>query len=119
LPDTRRTRSYHASLGAGIDGLTIREHEMRQPDPGEVKIRVQACSLNFRELTILRGWYPLPIKADIVPVSDGAGEVVEIGEGVSRVAVGDRVTASIFPRWLDAAGQPSSPHSSVGRSTGC
>ena len=95
-----RTRSYHANLGAGIDGLAVREHEAPRPGAGEVLIRVWASSLSFRELMILRGWYPLPIKPDVVPVSDGAGEVVEVGEGVSRVAVGDRVSASIFPRWV-------------------
>ena len=97
----RGMRSYHANLGAGIDGLTVRVHEMRRPRAGEVMLRVRASSLSFRELMILRGWYPLPIKADVVPVSDGAGEVVEIGEDVTRVAVGDRVAASIFPRWID------------------
>jgi NADPH:quinone reductase-like Zn-dependent oxidoreductase len=101
LAGERRMRSYHANLGAGIDGLTVREHEARQPGAGEVMLRVRATSLSFRELMILRGWYPLPIKPDVVPVSDGAGEVVEVGEGVTRVAVGDRVTASIFPRWID------------------
>jgi NADPH:quinone reductase-like Zn-dependent oxidoreductase len=68
-----------------------------------VLVRVRATSLSFRELMILRGWYPLPVKPDVVPVSDGAGEVVAVGEGVSRVAVGDRVTATIFPRWIDGA----------------
>jgi NADPH:quinone reductase-like Zn-dependent oxidoreductase len=50
---------------------------------------------------ILRGWYPLPIKDDVVPVSDGAGEVVEVGETVGRVAVGDRVMGTLFPSWVD------------------
>jgi NADPH:quinone reductase-like Zn-dependent oxidoreductase len=50
---------------------------------------------------ILRGRYPLPIKDDVVPVSDGAGEVAAIGEGVSGVAVDDRVAAAVFPRWMD------------------
>jgi NADPH:quinone reductase-like Zn-dependent oxidoreductase len=94
-------RSYHANLGAGIGGLMVREHEAPQPGTSEVMLRVRATSLSFRELMILRGWYPLPIKPDVVPVSDGAGEVVEVGEGVTRATVGDRVTASIFPRWID------------------
>jgi NADPH:quinone reductase-like Zn-dependent oxidoreductase len=97
----RRARSYHAGLGVGIDGLTVREHERRRPGPREVAVEVRASSLSFRELMILRGWYPLPIKPDVVPISDGAGEVVEIGAGVTRVALGDRVTASIFPHWID------------------
>jgi NADPH:quinone reductase-like Zn-dependent oxidoreductase len=94
-------RSYHANLGAGIDGLVVREHERPQPGPGQALVRVRASSLSFRELMILRGRYPLPIKQDVVPVSDGAGEVAAVGEGVTRVAVGDRVTASIFPNWTD------------------
>src|SRR5262245_47744072 len=105
LPTVRtsglRMRSYHAGLGVGINGLKLREHETPRPGAGEVLVRVRASSLSFRELMILRGWYPLPIKPDLVPVSDGAGEAVEIGAGVSRVAVGDRVTASIFPHWID------------------
>jgi NADPH:quinone reductase-like Zn-dependent oxidoreductase len=50
---------------------------------------------------ILRGGYPLPIKPDLVPVSDGAGEVVALGEGVSRAKLGDRVAAAVFPLWID------------------
>ncbi len=94
-------RSFHADLGCGIDGLNVREHDTPEPGPGQALVRVRASSLSYRELMILRGRYPLPIKDDVVPVSDGAGEVAAIGEGVSRVAVGDRVAAAIFPRWID------------------
>jgi NADPH:quinone reductase-like Zn-dependent oxidoreductase len=52
---------------------------------------------------ILRGDYPLPVKSDVVAVSDGAGEVAGIGEGITRVKVGDRVAASLFPLWLGGA----------------
>jgi NADPH:quinone reductase-like Zn-dependent oxidoreductase len=93
--------SYRANLGAGIDGLTRDERDVPQPGPTEVLVDVRACSLSFRELMILRGWYPLPVKPDVVPVSDGAGVVAAIGDRVRRVSVGDRVTASIFPRWID------------------
>jgi NADPH:quinone reductase-like Zn-dependent oxidoreductase len=62
---------------------------------------VRASSLDFRELAILQGDYPLPIKPDLIPVSDGAGEVVAVGEGVTRAKVGDRIAAAIFPRWID------------------
>lgn len=79
----------------------MREHPRPDPGPGEALVRVRASSLSYRELMILRGWYPLPIKKDVVAVSDGAGEVVAVGPGVTRVKLGDRVAASIFPDWLE------------------
>jgi len=93
-------KSYHANSGAGLSGLTLREHEKPTPGPHEVLLKVRANSLNSRELLVLRGTYPLPVKPDVVMGSDGAGEVVAIGPGVTRVAVGDRVAASMFPRWI-------------------
>jgi NADPH:quinone reductase-like Zn-dependent oxidoreductase len=87
-------------MGAGLDGLLLKEHDVPIPGPGEVLVRVRACSLNFRELMILvLGYYPLPIRPDVVPVSDGAGEVAAIGEGVTLARVGDRVAGAIFPYW--------------------
>jgi NADPH:quinone reductase-like Zn-dependent oxidoreductase len=94
-------KSYHLTYGGGIDSLVLREDETPKPGLGEVLVRVRATSLNARELMILRGDYPLPVKPDVVAVSDGAGEVAAIGEGVTRFKVGDRVAASLFPLWLD------------------
>ncbi len=95
-------RSHHIRIGAGLEGLTLREHPDPRPGPRQVLVRVHAVSLNARELMILlEGRYPLPLKPDLLAACDGAGEVVAVGEGVARVAVGDRVTASIFPRWQD------------------
>jgi NADPH:quinone reductase-like Zn-dependent oxidoreductase len=93
-------KSYHVDSGAGIAGLAVREDDGPKAGPGEVLVRVRATSLNFRELMIIvHGNYPLPIKPDVVPVSDGAGEVVAIGQGVTCAKPGDRVAANIFPRW--------------------
>jgi NADPH:quinone reductase-like Zn-dependent oxidoreductase len=95
-------KSYHANLGAGITGLTLKEHDVPVPGPGEVLVKVRACALNYRETMILfQGNYSLPIKPDVVPVSDGAGEIVEIGEGVTQVKPGDRVVGVVFPDWHD------------------
>jgi NADPH:quinone reductase-like Zn-dependent oxidoreductase len=94
-------KSYHAESGSGLSGLTLKEHDEPKPGPGEVLLRVRASSLNFRELSVLAGSYPLPVKPDVVMCADGAGEVVEVGPGVSRVKRGDRVAAAMFPRWID------------------
>jgi NADPH:quinone reductase-like Zn-dependent oxidoreductase len=95
-------KSYHIHLGAGITGLRVKEHDMPVPGPHEVLVRVRACSLSFRELMILiLGYYPLPVRPDVIPVSDGAGEVIAVGEGVTRAKVGDRVVGAVFPRWID------------------
>jgi len=95
-------KSWHLTMGAGLDGLVLKDHEVRQPGPHEVLVRVHAASLNYREISILKhGRYPLPVKPDVVALCDGAGEVAALGAGVSRVALGDRVIASIFPHWID------------------
>src|SRR5215471_17908563 len=94
-------KSYHANSGAGIAGLTLKEHDEPQPGPREVLLRVRANSLNFRELSVLRGNYPLPVKPDVVMAADGAGEIVAVGADVTRVRNGDRVAAAMFPRWID------------------
>lgn len=94
-------KSYHASLGAGIAGISVRERQRPAPGPGEVLIRIHACALNARELMILRGYYTLPVKPDVVLLADGAGEIIDVGTGVARHKVGDRVAGSVFPRWID------------------
>ncbi|MFF3176494.1 alcohol dehydrogenase catalytic domain-containing protein [Streptomyces sp. NPDC057900] len=98
-------RSHHLTTGGGIDGLSLRTHTPRAPGAGEVA--VHAASLSFRELLVLRGQYVLPVEPDVIPVSDGAGEVVAVGPDVRRVRPGDRVTAALFPRWLDGPLEPS------------
>ncbi|MGW0659842.1 zinc-dependent alcohol dehydrogenase family protein [Streptodolium elevatio] len=94
-------RSYHLDSGAGLSGLTVREHDTPAPGPGQVAVAVRATSLSFRELLVLRGDYILPVKPDVVPISDGAGDVVAVGAGVTAVGVGDRVAATLFPSWQD------------------
>ncbi len=94
-------RSYQLTPGAGPDGLALREHEVPEPGRGQALVRVRASALSLRELMVLAGDYPLPIRPGVVPVCAGAGEVVAVGEGVTRVAVGDRVAATVFPDWID------------------
>ncbi|MGC5290633.1 zinc-dependent alcohol dehydrogenase family protein [Micromonospora sp. DT231] len=100
-------RSYRVNSGDGIAGLRLRTHEPLPPGIGEVAVAVHAVSLSFRDLLVLRGQYVLPVKSDVIPVSEGAGQVIAVGPGVRRVRPGDRVTAALFPQWLDGPLQPS------------
>ena len=69
-----------------------------QPGAGEVVVRVRACSLNYRDLVMLRNERKLPV-GGLIPLSDGAGEVVAVGAGVSTRSQGERVVADFFRRW--------------------
>jgi NADPH:quinone reductase-like Zn-dependent oxidoreductase len=94
-------KSYHAESGGGLESLTLEEHPDPTPGPREVLVRMRANSINFREISVLRGTYPLPVKRNVVMGADGAGEVIALGAGVARVKLGDRVAAAMFPRWID------------------
>jgi NADPH:quinone reductase-like Zn-dependent oxidoreductase len=88
--------------GKGIEHLVLVERPTPRPGPGQVLVRVRAASLNYRDLLIVRGAYPFGApRLPLVPLSDGAGDVVELGAGVTRLAVGDRVIGAFFQRWID------------------
>jgi len=67
--------------------------------PFEVRVRVHAVSLNYRDLMVVKGQYRAVKPGAVVPASDGAGEVIAVGAAVKRFALGDRVVASFFPNW--------------------
>jgi len=90
--------------GFGLDNLIVAERPDPRPGHGEVLVRVRAVSLNYRDLLTVRGEYNPRQKLPLIPCSDGAGEVVEVGEGVTRVNVGERVCANFAQRWI--AGVP-------------
>ncbi len=92
-------RSYHLAKPGAIDGIVLRERDEPRPGPTQILIRVRAASINRRDMLIITARYPLPAAPDVVPLSDGAGEVVATGDAVTRFAVGDRVTGSYWPRW--------------------
>src|SRR5690349_4559069 len=81
--------------------LALREEAVPDPGPTEIVLRVRATSVNRRDISIQSRTYPLPARAGVVPLSDGAGEVVTAGSEVTRFKLGDRVTGSYFPRWRD------------------
>jgi len=96
-------RAYQLPKRTGIDDLTLVDLPMPKPGPHEVLIKVGACSLNFRDLSIALGTYRAPVRENVIPLSDGAGEVAEVGPGVRRFKVGDRVAGVFFPHWFDGA----------------
>ncbi len=84
----------------GFDGLKLVEKPDPAPGHGQVLLKMRAWSLNFRDLMVARGHYNPKLKMPAVPLSDGVGEVVALGEGVSRVKVGDRVCGAFMPKWI-------------------
>ncbi len=93
----------------GLDNLALAERPDPRPDsqakPGEVLLRMRAASLNYRDLLTVLGHYNPKQRLPLIPCSDGVGEVVEVGEGVTRVKAGDRVCPIFSQGWI--AGAPS------------
>jgi NADPH:quinone reductase-like Zn-dependent oxidoreductase len=87
----------------GIDHLRQIDLPTPQTAPGTVLIKVHAVSLNYRDLMVVKGLYNPKMALPRIPCSDGAGEVAAIGEGVTRVKVGDRVCGIFMQRWLDGS----------------
>ncbi len=85
----------------GIDSLEFVERPTPQPGPGEVLVKIDAISLNYRDLLMVKGLYNPKLKLPRIPCSDGAGEVVALGEGISRWKLGDRVAGIFMQNWLD------------------
>jgi len=83
-----------------LDDLVLHTEDTPHPHPNQVLVRVRASTLNYRDLAILNGQYPMSVKPGLIPLSDGAGEIVEVGSEVTRFKVGDRVANNFFPRWF-------------------
>jgi NADPH:quinone reductase-like Zn-dependent oxidoreductase len=85
----------------GIENLRLVEQEQTEPATGWVKIRVHAVSLNYRDLMVVQGRYNPRMKLPRVPCSDGAGEVISVGAGVTEWKPGDRVAGAFFQNWIE------------------
>ncbi len=88
----------------GLEQLRVVEHEARSPGVGEITLRMSAASINYRDLRMVRGEYNPRQALPFVPLSDGVGEVVALGEGVSSLRVGERVSPLFALGYL--AGEP-------------
>ncbi|MFO1400318.1 MAG: NAD(P)-dependent alcohol dehydrogenase [Steroidobacteraceae bacterium] len=99
VPATQKQWQLAHAAGTGYE-LRLVDAPVRMPGAHEVLVRVRAASLNRRDLFVLKGQYPVGSSGNIVPLSDGAGDVVAVGAGVRRVRVGDRVVAAFFQAWI-------------------
>jgi len=96
-----KTAAIH--LPASLDSIVIEQRTEPSIKAGTVKVRWHALSLNFHDYAVASGM--MPTEHGRVPMSDGAGEIIEVGDGVSDWQCGDRVMSSFFPDWYD--GEPS------------
>jgi NADPH:quinone reductase-like Zn-dependent oxidoreductase len=96
-------RAFVFEDGFSLDALKLVERPQPKPGPGQALVRVRANSLNYRDLVVAEGGYGRQVKTPLVPLSDGAGEVVEVGAGVTRVKPGARVAAIFLQSWLGGA----------------
>ncbi len=101
-------RAYELTAGSSsIDALRRCERPDPKPGTAQILVRIQAVSLNYRDLMIARGHYMGgPVGSNVIPLSDGAGEVIAAGSAVKRFRVGDRVAGTFFRNWIDGAPPP-------------
>jgi NADPH:quinone reductase-like Zn-dependent oxidoreductase len=85
----------------GIDSLNIADRPEPRPGPGKLLLKMRAWSLNYRDLMMAKGVYNPKLRLPVVPLSDGVGVVAEVGDGVSRVKVGDRVAGTFMTGWVE------------------
>lgn len=108
-------RVYEIIDGAGADAIAIVDRATPVPEPGQVVIDVKACSLNYRDLLVIKGTYAAEgKKTGVVPLSDGAGVVSAVGPGVTSLKVGDRVAAAFMPTHLEGQLTPQKQAEALG-----
>src|SRR3569623_137233 len=85
----------------GIDKLMVTELDMPPPPAGEVLVKLRAASLYFRDVMVVKGAYYPRMKLPAIPLSDAAGEILEVGPGVTKWRVGDQVCSTVIPGWTN------------------
>lgn len=95
-------KTIYVPAGGGFDNVVVGTSEPKAPTKGEITVRIRASSLNYHDMGVVSG--AMAPSEQRIPMSDGAGEVIAVGEGVDEFAVGDHVVSTFFPDWLD--GEP-------------
>src|SRR5437667_9372998 len=98
----------------GVDKLRLADKPDPAPGPGQVLVRMKAWSLNYRDLMIVKGMYNPKLKLPFVPLSDGVGEVIGVGDGVTRVKVGERVAGCFMQHWINGELNDAASKSALG-----
>jgi NADPH:quinone reductase-like Zn-dependent oxidoreductase len=105
---------FEIQTGFGFDHLVLTERPEPRVGPGQVLVKWRAFSLNYRDLMVVKGLYNPKMRLPIIPLSDGAGEVAQVGEGVTRVKPGDRVASIFMQKWLDGEVTEAKARSALG-----
>jgi len=93
-------RAYRFDDAQKLETLRAREEPAGAPQRGEVRVRVRAVSLNYRDIAVVLGRYVWDAVPGLIPCSDAAGEIEAVGEGVTAFKPGDRVISIFHPRWF-------------------
>jgi len=100
----------------GVDKLSLADRPAPAPESGEVLVKFHAASLNYRDIMIVSGSYNPKMKLPTIPISDGAGEITAVGDGVTKWKVGDRVMPIFAQRWFDGDSSEEKRKTSLGAS---
>jgi len=107
-------RVYEIVSNGGVDALALNERPSPKPGKGEILVSVRATSINYRDLSTIEDPVSRGIAYPRIPNSDGAGEVIAVGDGVTGFKIGDRVAGCFFQNWFDGRISASAMASALG-----
>ncbi len=96
----QKSQAVRTTGGTSIDQVVFEEVAVPERGPGQVLVAIKAVSLNFRDLAVVTGRYPRNAAQPTIIASDGSGEVIAVGDGVTSVRIGDRVAGAFFQKWI-------------------
>lgn len=107
-------KAWRFNEAFGRENLKIAKLPEPAPGPGQALVKVRACSLNYRDLVVSKGGYGGTVRTPLIPLSDGAGEVLAVGPGVTRVKPGDRVAGIFMQQWIEGPPDDAKAASAMG-----
>ncbi len=107
-------RAWEITSDGGVDALALNEREPAEPSAGQVLVRIRASSVNYRDLATIEDPVSRKLPFPTIPNSDGAGEVLAVGNDVEHIKVGDPVASCFFQRWTAGGISPDAMASALG-----